>query len=262
MKANDQNSFRLKNIEKNHVFLVPENYFESFENKIENRILELNAAFKKQVFELPESYFVQSSISINKKITLENSLDNPNLKKMVFQAPEGYLVSMEDGIKAKIQPEKETKEELFVIPENYFETLSDKIQDKIGEKDNVIKFDFASSSVVRYSIAASVALVLAASALFFVVRNQEQPVALETKPNFQIDKVLLANLDKNEVKLYLEKQESELEMQDLIEFVSEKKKQKIKSDFEKEIISVRISENEKKAIELEISDIDADEFDI
>jgi anaerobic ribonucleoside-triphosphate reductase len=74
-------------------------------------------------------------------------------------------------------------------------------------------------------------------------------------------KVLLASLDKSEVKLYLEKQNEDVETHELMEFTSDKKKGKIKLDFEKEIISTNISEAEKQAIELEMNDLDVSELE-
>lgn len=255
MENKNQNSFNLESAEKKNVFSVPENYFESLDQKIKDRIVELNPSLKTPVFGIPEGYFKSSRSSINRKISDSSVLDNPVLKESVFKTPEGYFHELEQRVDSVLFHENQKEENIFIIPDHYFETLNEKIQGKIGEKDNVIKFDFISENVVRYAVAASIALVLVASGLFFVFRNQSENQLAQTKANEKLANVLIATLDKNEVSNYLEKQE-EVETHEIMEFASEKKKDRIKKDLEREIISASISNLDKQTIELDLNDLD------
>ena len=194
MKQQGPTSFKLDEIEKKNIFSVPENYFPSLTQTIENLLVELNPSLKKKVLNAPEGYFKQLPQVINEKIASENALGHPSLDQAVF-----------------------------ATPDDYFDTIGDKIRARIREKDNVVKVDFASE--FRYAIAASVALVLVASSLFFMLHDEPKIAQVETSQG-QLAKAMIASLDKKEIRQYLEKQEN-VETYELIEFASAQKKQKI-----------------------------------
>ena len=264
MKSQNENRFSLNQVEKKNIFSVPADYFHLLPKRIEGRILDCNSELKKNIYQLPDYYFEQLSVQINDKVGSENILINSNLKDNVFIAPDAYFIHLQGDIQAKTSVKirstlDEKAENIHIVPDDYFDTLGDKIQERIGKKDNVVKVDFTTTSEFRYAIAASVTLLLIVSCVFFFQPYFVPQLSKVEDNQGAIAVSLIASLDKKEIKKYLEKEEG-IEMHDIIEYSSDQKKQKIKADFENNLLSIDIGEKEKHSLEMEWNDIDVSEL--
>lgn len=262
MKNQNQNSIRLDLVEKKNIFSVPEGYFVFLPLKVSKRLLWGNKLLKQTIYKVPEDYFSTLSSSTKVKILKESPLSNPVFKEGSFLTPEAYFEELktntEDKLASSDLPEI-VKENALAVPEGYFESLSENIQIEINKKGKIQKVDFTSEPSVWYAAAASVALLLLSASFFLFLARPSLKTAHTIHPSEALAMSMIASLDKKEIKQYLEKQ-GNMETHELIEFASEKKKEKIKSEFEQELLSAPLNEKEKQDLELEMSDVDVSEL--
>lgn len=174
------------------IFKVPENYFENMRMSITQEIEmqeKTNSIPNKATFSMPIGYFDKILNKIdnleNNKITLE-SLEKVN----VFNVPEGYFEQSQTNIRL----ERIGKENTFNIPNGYFESLNKQILLKTTLETKIIKVNWWNKSVVKWSAAASIALMFG---LWFAT-----PQVHKDKTEFALE-----NVSKEDIKTYLETQD-------------------------------------------------------
>ncbi len=206
---------------------------------------------KLNVFILPDGYFTLLENEIKLKVSKQSLLARPNL----FSVPEGYFKSLEAKIKGSILPAVSDNIQVHNVPEDYFNSLENQIYSKIRSDKKVIKVDFRSSEIVKYAIAASVSLLLIASAiLYFLPINQSQ-YEVATKSEDLPVKSMIAMLNKTDITIYLENNEN-IETHDIMEFTSPLKQKAINKELEKIMLPVKIGEKEKQTLQMELDEID------
>lgn len=222
--------------------------------KEKNRIY-LDSLPKTNVFKVPEGYFVSLPSEIDKKIVENNSV----LKTNIFKTPEGYFDTLSEKVAAKL-PSNET---IHSVPEGYFDSLPDKIQEKINREKLFDETPIIQLiPVVRYSIAAGFIGILMLSSVFLYNLFTSNGTGIAKKETIETPlsaNTLIAALSKEDIKKYLES-EGNVDVHQLMEFSSPVKKEKIRKEFEKTILNVKLKEKEKKEIELELNDIDLTEL--
>jgi hypothetical protein len=118
--------------------------------------------------------------------------NDPNSYRDKFGMPEGYFDSFNDRLFAKLQLEEElkefpqllaiAKENPFTTPENYFGSLEQKVNERMGKEARVISLP-AIVKKYRYAIAAILVLAVGTPVLFKFQRQSEnvrtEPVCME-----------------------------------------------------------------------------------
>lgn len=147
---NDESNLPLDNNDKN-LFGLPSDYFSSFEAKLREKMelqdeLEqyptLLSIQKSNIFNIPANYFISKENSLEFKIELEAYLKLQSIKKPLFtDLHEDYKEQLQTSINHKIEIVEELKsyERLytldkvnsFSVSENYFDTLSEHIKERI-----------------------------------------------------------------------------------------------------------------------------------
>jgi hypothetical protein len=147
---NDEPNFPLENNDKN-LFGLPSNYFESFEDKLREKIdlqdeLEqfpiLSSIEKNNMFEVPANYFISSENSLEYKTELDAYFKLQSIKKPVFEGlEEDYKQQLQSSITHKIEIVEElkdykllyslNKENSFTVSENYFEGVATRVKERI-----------------------------------------------------------------------------------------------------------------------------------
>lgn len=188
---NDRNSFGL-----------PSDYFLSFEDKIKKRLeLEqeldefplLSGINKRNTFLVPENYF----------LTQENRLEyiselSPYLKLSLIKKPVaaeldndftqslkesiGYKITLAEELKAYSNLDNIDKENVFLIPENYFEGLALRIKDKllIGKKSSVSILDRLVDLLFGRKIALSFAFLSILMFSVFIYRISKKNIPVQS----------------------------------------------------------------------------------
>ncbi len=228
MKKQRQNRITLESIPKTNVFKLPEGYFMSLPKDIENKIPESNASLKANIYKVPDNYFDTLPDKISSRL--------PHAIKL----PESGAV--------------------YTTPDGYFEDLPSKIQEKINQNKKSVETPVISLiPAVRYAVAAGlIAAVLMCSVFLYKRFSSEETVIVkkeEKKEELVVANTLIASLSKKDIKQYLEDQ-GEIDVNQLIKYSSSDKKKKIKKELEKSILDIKLEEKEKKAIEMELDDID------
>lgn len=184
-----------------NVFEVPEGYFNSFSENIQEIILtekirSYSSGHSTQQ-DIPEGYFNTLSSEILRKIkpeeqkedaddnALNKFLDNQSEKKNVFATPEGYFENLSTKIFDRIAQSEDidddedstpdflkegTKTNVFTVPKDYFEQLPQKILSQLNLETKGRVVPLFRRSVFRYSVAAVLA-VLVFLAIFFKVSD-------------------------------------------------------------------------------------------
>lgn len=147
---NDEPNLPLDNNGKNS-FGLPEDYFLMFENKLKKKIeLEnelnefplLSSIQKVKAFTVPPDYFKLSINSLEYKTELEAYLKLQSIEKPVLIGlEEDYKQQLQLAINHKIEIAEElkdyktlyslSKENSFIVPENYFEGVTDNVKSRI-----------------------------------------------------------------------------------------------------------------------------------
>lgn len=252
MRQEKQNKVRLDELAKTSVFLVPEDYFVRLPEAVLAKTLENNVLLKQSALEVPDEYFHTLIRKVEGRIERQSPLSLPSSKASVFQTPDHYFENLSVQIQEQTQAQQQSP---LALPETYFDSLADRIEEKVGKKGKVIKVDFRSDSVVRYAVAASILFLLTVGGLFYF--NQSSQEGLTQKQNEEISKTLIASLDKQAIASYLEKQD--IETHELVEYATIEKQQKIHSELGQEIMLHEIGTQE-QINELRLEDLDMDEL--
>lgn len=193
----------LKNIEPKNIFNVPENYFEELSNSIEENlrtnILKSKIPVKNIGFEMPIGYFDNLSDRILAKIseTEKNKISLEALpKENIFKVPDNYF----DGLEAATILESLNKENVFKVSDDYFVTLPKQILSKTSHKKEakILKVNWWHNSRVMWSAAASVVLIIGMVWMFL-------PNIFQSKTELALNKV-----NEKEISAYLETQDLSL----------------------------------------------------
>lgn len=264
MKKGIDHIASLIDIHKENIFKVPDSYFESLAGRLMQKpILGINEDLQKVPLDIPRDYFDTLHGKINGRIDelggglLLDGQENP------FKVPDGYFESLEKQLGNKILPEKSEVFGSDDLPVDYFDTLSEKIHERIEGRPEA-KVVLLYPEMVRYAVAASVVVFLSIALYFYQQKlRQEQSDLVEVQvpqPGMDLAKNMIASLSKSEVTQYLEQQE-EMEHQELLEYTSTKKKDKIWAAFEKEILPLKIRKQERQDLELELDNIDISDLE-
>ncbi len=186
----------LDKIAKINVFKVPQNYFEELTASILKQTTESTTSLssKKQTpFAMPDGYFDGLSAKIMGRIEQieKKNIDLESLERVnIFKVPDNYFQELE----VNTNIERFGKTNIFKVPEGYFESLSEKILSNIAPQAKTIKVNWWQTPQIRWSAAASVALMIG---LWFGI------------PQFTKDKTELAleKVSNDEIKTYLETQD-------------------------------------------------------
>lgn len=147
---NDEPNLPLDNNGKNP-FGLPKDYFSKFEDnlkkkiELENELQEfpiLSSIEKVKSFIVPANYFESTENSLEYKTELESYSKLQSIKKPVFTGlEEDYKKQLDSAINYKIEIVEELKSyetlysidkvNSFVVSENYFESVADRVKEKI-----------------------------------------------------------------------------------------------------------------------------------
>lgn len=172
MDKNFENIKNLNDPEKVNPFAVPENYFEELEDKINAQINIFKLDNKdKNNFSTSENFFDEQADMISKLVKLKNISD----EEKEFKTPDNYFETLSSKIEASIKEESNEilsnipKAHNFEVPELYFEEQLQKIQSQTrGKKEaKVIRPNFA----FIYAAAASVLLFIAFN--FYIKKEKD-----------------------------------------------------------------------------------------
>ncbi|HEY0056206.1 MAG TPA: hypothetical protein VGB63_12685 [Pedobacter sp.] len=120
----------------------------------------LAAMEKNNPFLVPEGYFEEMQAQLHAQIFIHQF----DKQQELFQVPDQYFDTLTDQISSRVKLEQlvgSKNEEVFSVPENYFENLEDKINAKIGiTSQKQSKVRKLSSSWITYAAAACITAVL------------------------------------------------------------------------------------------------------
>jgi hypothetical protein len=132
-------------------FGLPSDYFTSFEDKLRQKLeleTELNefpvlsSIEKTNIFTTPDNYFKSLEYSLEYKTELASYSELQSVKMPLFaDLDEDYKQCLQSSINYKVELVEELKSyetlyaldkvNLFSVPENYFESLGDRVKDRI-----------------------------------------------------------------------------------------------------------------------------------
>ncbi len=170
-------------------------------------MISLEKIAKINSFKVPKNYFDELPSAIKQKIRFE---EKPN-----FQIPENYFEGLSGKILSRIskidnkniQLENLEKSNVFRVPKGYFETLPENILAKTAKKESKVVQANWFSNRIKWSVAASLILMVG---LWFGV-----PKLTKSETELALEKV-----SKQEIKSYLENQDlSYLEYQTFTETI-------------------------------------------
>ncbi len=161
------------NIPKDSGFKIPEGYFASSKTCIKDRIA-LEKPLGREVssgFIVPEDYFEDTISSIKNQTALEHILGKKTTSG--FITPDTYFKENITNIKSRIDVERKVayNEDVFDIPEEYFDTLNKKLNIEVisKEKDSThLTISKKESKVISLKRYLSPAIGIAASLLLLV----------------------------------------------------------------------------------------------
>jgi hypothetical protein len=269
MKKGEENKVQLDQHLKTNVFKLPEGYFMSLSVKLEARLITENAVAKANIFKVPEGYFELLPQKITSRLSDAKGLMLSELKELPFIAPPEYFNSLSEVIQKEHRYKEEwemgkSSETIHAVPNGYFDKLPNIIQERISRKIQAADAPVFLRPVVQYSIAASiVAAVFVSLVLLYnstrIVKDADIAKGEQSKESFMATK-LIANLSKEEIKTYLEHQ-GNIDVQQLMEYSSKEKKEKIQKEFAKaHLHHIKLDNKEKKALETELENMDLTEF--
>lgn len=242
---------QLSDIPKEQIFRVPQGYFEHFTELLQQKhVLGLNETLQKLPFVSPDQYSDALTDQINERIDVLQGLTPAPQKDSPFKVPDQYFETLPSALIEKVLPVN--VENPLELPDDYFDALEAKIHDRIDGKPER-KVVALYPQMLRYAVAASVVVVLGLAGYFYK-QQILQPSTLAHEHKVDLANTMIASLSKKEVQQYLEQQD--VENQDLLEYTSSVKKQKIHAAFEKEILPVKIKEEERQDMELELDNVD------
>lgn len=188
-------------------FLMPEGYFTELNKKVNTQLFISDSFSEEDAFNVPDNYFNDLHQKVNTHISISNKENAPVV-------PEDYFNKLSANIFAKIEAEEQNatpilntinKQEGFNIPENYFESLSDKISKQTNEvkiisiNRNKSTFNF---TPLRW---AAIAIIILASGWFIYnnVFNYNITKTQTAQLNESFEKMALQELDEESIIDYL-----------------------------------------------------------
>ncbi|WP_374951237.1 hypothetical protein [Mucilaginibacter sp.] len=184
-------------------FVIPENYFESLEETITDRILFENIGNVKETgFTVPADYFDGLTTDIKSRVRIEAFSGS---EARPFSVPDGYFENLQQQITARVAVEElletDTATTAFTVPDGYFEKLNKSILNKTVNQDMVVRKTIVrklwASNTFKYATAACLALVIGAGVF---LREASAPVThKQTYLHTQLSEVPV-----DEIKDYLE----------------------------------------------------------
>ena len=195
---------------------------------------------KRNVFSVPEGYFDSLSEDIQESIITRGLHKNVNHRN-IQEVPKGYFDGLSAQIFQKIKDLSEEKNEtafdlmrivgndnIFTVPNNYFEELPAQILDRIKiNKASPAKVVSIGKGWMRYAAAATVAVVVLVTSFFIVNTGDENgfsvvnsqtvhdPAALQFNSEQKFDEGI-ASLSDEEIENYLQDHGTILDNQLLI----------------------------------------------
>ncbi len=174
---NDFENFENGEFSNNEKFKVPENYFESFMDRLNKKIEQeelsefkiLSGIEKKNVFEAPQNYFENLNIVYDETKELENFKTLAQLNKISFVEPsETYFNEFEERLELKIELAQYQnlsvieKQNCFAVEDEYFNSFYERLSAKVSDTKVVSLFGRIKSLsfTQQLAYAASIALVL------------------------------------------------------------------------------------------------------
>lgn len=224
-------------------------------------IIRLEQIPKANVFRTPEGYFNELPKMVESKIYSRSA----SPLNSIYTVPEGYFDTLSESILAKINPAEKieslkTTNSIYPIPEGYFEELPYKIQKRISTPKKSLIPEWTLQPAFRYAVAAGFIIAILAIGIKQFMTEKIETVVENNKPveNFHLE-TYLATISKEEVRVYLEK-EGKVELNQLMEYVSKDKKEKIKQEFNADLLDMNKIEIENIEEQLEFEDIDISEL--
>lgn len=166
----------------------------------------LNAAGKRNPFNVPDGYFDEMQQQITSRIAIESVVSsdlNQNLS-----VPDGYFDTLEDQIMSSIKVEKLrslTDDDGFTVPEGYFNSLEESIKQKAGiqEKREEAKVRSLMPSWLKYAAAACI-MIASATGVYFYQKSDSIDAKLAYIPDEAIVDYLLINSDSGDMPVIIE----------------------------------------------------------
>lgn len=166
----------------------------------------LNAAGKRNPFNVPDGYFDEMQQQITSRIAIESVVSsdlNQNLS-----VPEGYFDTLEDQIMSSIKVEKLrslTDDDGFTVPEGYFNSLEESIKQKAGiqEKREEAKVRSLMPSWLKYAAAACI-MIASVTGVYFYQKSNSIDAKLAYIPDEAIVDYLLINSDSGDMPVIIE----------------------------------------------------------
>lgn len=141
------------NLDKHHIYSVPDGYFDFLVNEIIDRIKFAQISSSANPYEVPMGYFEQLAGSIMEKI----SSQRPENRNNEVSNELGEIAPLLNAI---------TKENVFSVPDGYFEKLRMPVAEKTSGR--VIRVDRNIRKWVTYAVAASILLIIATASYLYV----------------------------------------------------------------------------------------------
>lgn len=166
----------------------------------------LEAAGKRNPFNVPDAYFDDMKQQISSRIAIE-SASSSDLKGN-FAVPEGYFDTLEDQIMSSIRVGKlmeSTKEGGFNVPDAYFDSLHESIKQKAGmiQKPHEAKVRTLVPSWLKYAAAACI-MISASTGLYFLQKPDSIDKKLAYIPEEAIVDYLLVNSDSGDMPIIID----------------------------------------------------------
>ena len=165
----------------------------------------LAARVKKNPFLIPEGYFESGTEAIRSAIFMERLREKTNENR--FEVPPDYFEELSARIQTQITlTEKISPVRSFTMPDQYFDTLQDKIQAKIQgavPKKEAKVFKLWRSNLVKYASAACFLLI--ASFSFYAYQNSELNKTQVLTAD-QVNEQMLYDIDESMIIEHLEAQ--------------------------------------------------------
>ena len=210
---------------RNNPFAVPQNYFEDQQERIKEAIFteELKQNIPSGGFNIPENYFDDLQQRIFSMVELEKIRKPdalPENKVDFFEEQQSIIIA-----RIKINQAADTGSG-FIVPEKYFETLSDQILQKVTVKEAIkpvkLRSIFA-KGLWKYATAASIAIAVVAG---FVVKQYEAAHNVQTQlsnlPDTDIENYLKIHADSYDNHLILENSTDDVGLETIDQNISSK----------------------------------------
>lgn len=179
----------------------------------------LEAAGKKNPFNVPEGYFDDMQQQITSRIAIESASSSDS--NGYLAVPEDYFDTLEDQIMSAIKVEKLkglTEDTGFTVPEGYFNSLHDSIKQKAGimEKPKEAKVRTLVPTWLKYAAAACI-MISASTGLYLFQKSDSFEKKLAYIPDEAIVDYLLVNSDSGDMPIIIDNINSNTDLSPEIE---------------------------------------------